>query len=115
MMNEITKDITSITQYNIRYGLSGSWVIYGGLYCNFTTNHYGLRVTKYTQSTINQLKQGFNNLINQYPGYHEQVYFSNKTKAYQWYLDYLYKSTGMHLYLPYAPKLSSNNSIYPRS
>ena len=100
VINKITQNIKSVTQYNIRYGSSGTWRQYDGFYYNFTANPYGVPVAKYTQSTINQLKQGFQNRANQYPDYHEQVYYSSKTKAYKWYLDYLYQSTGMHLYLP---------------
>ena len=109
VINEITQNITLVTQYNIRYGSSGTWRRYDGFHYNFTSNPHGVTVDGFTQSTINQLKQGFKNRANQYPDYHEQVYYSSKTKAYKWYLDYLYQSTGMHLYLSkYAPELLYN-------
>ena len=108
VINKITQNIKSITQYNIRYGSRGIWRRDDGFYYNFTANPKGVPVTGFTQSTINQLKQGFYNRANQYPDYHEQVYYSSKTKAYKWYLDYLYQSTGMYLYLAkYSPELLS--------
>ena len=105
VISKITQNIELIPQYNIRYGSSGSWRKFGGFYYNFTANPRGVPVSNFTPSTINQLKLGFQNRANQYPDYHEQVYVNKKTKGYKWYLDYLYKSTGIHLYSKYAPKV----------
>ena len=104
VLNNITQSFNLVAQYNIRYGSSNSCIDYNGLYCNFTTNRKGQPVEKYTQATINQLMQGFQKLAHQYPDYHEQVYYNKTTKANQWYLDYLYKSTGIHLYSQYPPQ-----------
>ena len=91
VINKITHNNKLVTQYNVRPGFNGSWRQYDGFYCNFITSSRGMPVTTFTQSTIDQLMQGFNNLTNQYPDYREQVYISDKTKAYQWYLDFLIK------------------------
>ena len=66
IIDKITENIKLITQYNIRYGSSGTWRQYDGFYYNFTANPYGVPVAKFTQSTINQLKQGFQNRAHQY-------------------------------------------------
>lgn len=98
VINKIDQNIKLVTQYNIRYGFSGLWTQYDGFYCNFMTNRHGMPINNIAQSTINQLMQGFDNLANQFPDYQEQIYFNSRRKAYQWYLDYLYKETGMPLY-----------------
>ena len=67
VINKIDQNIKLVTQYNIRYGFSGLWTQYDGFYCNFMTNHRGIPINNITQSTINQLMQGFDNLVNQFP------------------------------------------------
>ena len=77
-----------------RYGSTDGYSRYDGLISYFVINPHGVPVSNDTQIIMNQLNQSLE-MYSTYPSYHEHVYHGpGSSWDIQWFLDYLYVTTG---------------------